>query len=196
MTIGASTRNGLRATAIMAGLAVSFSAGALANGKHGGHDHSDGGHGHGHGHAANIGEPGKPGAVSRTIEISMTENAFSPNRITVKKDETIRFVLKNNGEAVHEFNIGTAAMHVAHREEMMMMVKRGILEVDRINHERMAAGMGGRQAMMHDDPNSKLVEPGKTGEIIWKFSADAELEFACNVPGHYESGMKGHIRFR
>ena len=29
--------------------------------------------------------------------------------------------------------------------------------------------------------------------IIWKFSKDIALEMACNIPGHYESGMVGKI---
>jgi uncharacterized cupredoxin-like copper-binding protein len=47
--------------------------------------------------------------------------------------------------------------------------------------------------MSHDDPNSVLVEPGKTAELVWTFDTDATLEFACNVPGHYEAGMVGPI---
>ena len=38
-----------------------------------------------------------------------------------------------------------------------------------------------------------MLEPKKTGIIIWKFSKDINLEIACNVPGHYESGMVGKI---
>ena len=49
--------------------------------------------------------------------------------------------------------------------------------------------------MKHDDPNSVLVEPGKTAELVWKFTQPTELEFACNIPGHYESGMAGPINF-
>ena len=111
----------------------------------------------------------------------------------VKKGETIRFVLKNKGEVVHEFNIGTAKMHKAHRKEMMMMVEHGVLEPDRINHVRMKMDMGGGKTMEHNDPNSALLEPKKSAEIVWKFSSDAKLEFACNIPGHYESGMVGDI---
>jgi uncharacterized cupredoxin-like copper-binding protein len=51
--------------------------------------------------------------------------------------------------------------------------------------------MGGGKTMMHNDPNSILLEPGKTGELIWKFSNPSKIEFACNVPGHYEAGMVG-----
>ena len=77
-----------------------------------------------------------------------------------------------------------------------MMVEHGVLEADRINHERMKMDMGGGKTMEHDDPNSVLLEPGKSGEIIWKFTKATELEFACNVPGHYDAGMMGRFHFK
>lgn len=174
--------------AVVVGLSVST--GALAAGKHGG------GHGHGsdgHGHGAAIGKPGKASDVSRTVTVTMTDNRYAPEKINVGKGETVRFVVKNQGEFVHEFNIGTAKMHKAHQKEMMMMMEHGVLEADKINHARMKMKMPGGHTMEHDDPNSALLEPKKSGEIIWKFDTDAELEFACNVPGHYESGMVGKI---
>ena len=33
------------------------------------------------------------------------------------------------------------------------------------------------------------IEPGKAGEVIWKFAKAGSLEFACNVPGHYAVKM-------
>ena len=174
-------------------LALSLSSPAYAAGKHGaGHGHAGGGHGKG----ASIGEPGKVSEATRIVEIVMTDNRFAPERITVRKGATIRFVRRNEGEFVHEFNIGTARMHVAHRAEMLVMVENGALEVDRINHERMRMGADDGHAMKHDDANSKLLEPGKSAEMVWKFGAGTSLEFACNVPGHYEAGMKGNIRVR
>ncbi len=171
---------------------------AMAAGQHGGgHAMAAGQHGggHAHGHAVNIGKPGHPSQAMRIIEIVLTENRFTPNRISIKQGETVRFVLRNTGEAVHEFNIGTALTHVAHRKEMETMVENGVLEFDRINHHLMKMDDdGGGRAKMHDDANAKLLEPGDSAEIVWTFSADAELEFACNVPGHYEAGMRGDIR--
>ena len=41
-----------------------------------------------------------------------------------------------------------------------------------------------------------MLEPNKSGEIIWKFSKDISLEMACNIPGHYESGMVGPITIK
>jgi len=29
---------------------------------------------------------------------------------------------------------------------------------------------------------------------IWTFTEDTELEFACNLPGRYDSGMMGHLK--
>ena len=92
---------------------------------------------------------------------------------------------------VHEFNIGTPDTHKEHRKEMMVMVDQGVLEADRINHDRMKMPDG--STMKHDDPNSVLLEPGKRQEIIWKFSKLGKFEFACNVPGHYDAGMVGDI---
>ncbi|MNL78605.1 hypothetical protein D3C87_2050360 [compost metagenome] len=48
-------------------------------------------------------------------------------------------------------------------------------------------------AMKHDDPNSVLVEPGKTAELTWIFTKATRLEFACNIPGHYQAGMVGQL---
>jgi len=125
----------------------------------------------------------------------MTDNRYTPENIKVKKGDTILFVIINNGRFVHEFNIGTANMHKVHQKEMMMMVEHGVLEPDKVNHARMKMDMGGGKTMEHNDPNSALVEPGKLAEIIWRFDKTGKLEFACNVPGHYESGMVGNITF-
>ena len=150
---------------------------------------------HGAGHSmAEHGDPGEIGDVTRTIEVTLHDNYFEPEEIKIGGGETVRFLVTNKGELVHEFNIATAAMHKAHAPEMMMMVEHGVLEPDRINHqaaEHMKASMGHG---MHEAGNSLLLEPGKSGEIVWKFPDHAELEFACNVPGHYDAGMMGHFR--
>lgn len=142
-----------------------------------------------------IGKPGEVDDATRTIEIKMLDNFYEPESISVKEGETIRFVISNAGDFVHEFNIGTAAMHAAHQKEMMTMAEHGILEADKINHEMMKMDMGEGKTMDHNDPNSLLLEPGKTGEVIWAFTNAGKIEFACNVPGHYDAGMMGNIRF-
>jgi uncharacterized cupredoxin-like copper-binding protein len=58
----------------------------------------------------------------------------------------------------------------------------------------MEMDMGNGQSMKHDDPNSVLLEPGQRQEVIWKFSDNSNIEFACNVPGHYQAGMYGDVK--
>lgn len=154
---------------------------------------ASGSHQESHGHKSAIGAPGEASEVSRTIEIKMFDNYYEPEEISVKKGETILFKITNAGEFVHEFNIGTAETHAAHQEEMMMMVEHGVLEADKINHEMMKMDMGNGKTMEHNDPNSALLAPKEAAEIIWKFADDGELEFACNVPGHYDAGMMGEL---
>ena len=166
-----------------------------SGGMHGG-DHGSGGHGSG-GHSFDFGMPGKAADVSRTIDVVMKDNRYVLKSIKVKVGETIRFKIYNKGTFLHEFGIGTKAMHKAHQKQMMTMMDHGMIGASKINHERMKMDHGGGKMMMkHDDPNSILLEPGKTGEIIWKFTKAMKLEFACNVPGHYQSGMVGRIKFK
>jgi uncharacterized cupredoxin-like copper-binding protein len=111
-------------------------------------------------------------AVTRTIEVVMTDNMrFTPDRVEVKEGETIRFVHKNAGKIMHEFVIGT-----------------------RIELDQHAAMMLKFPNMEHDEPYMAHVGPGKTGEIIWTFNRPGEFEFACLIPGHYQAGMDGKIK--
>lgn len=153
-----------------------------------------GGSGHSHGFAQfEFGKPADADKATRTVTVVMRDNLYEPEAIAVKAGETVRFVIKNEGELVHEFNIGTPEMHAAHQEEMMMMVEHGVLEPDKINRDRMKMDMGEGKTMEHDEPNSVLVEPGKNAEIVWTFTKPTKIEFACNVPGHYDAGMVGEI---
>ena len=124
------------------------------------------------------GSAGQPGNASRTVQVEMHDNYYVPEEIAVKAGETVRFVVTNKGQLVHEFNLGTPSMHAAHQDEMQMMVEHGVLEADKINHDKMNMDMGGGHVMTHDDPNSVLLEPKQSGEVIWKFTVDAELQFA------------------
>jgi uncharacterized cupredoxin-like copper-binding protein len=149
--------------------------------------------GSGHGTGPSIGEPASTSQASRTVEVLVRDNIYEPAMLKVKKGETIHFVIENEGELLHEFNIGTPSMHVEHQEEMMQMAEQGILTATGVDRRMMT--MSGASSMKHDDSNAVLIEPGATEDLTWRFSRDAELEFACNLPGHYEAGMIGHIEF-
>src|SRR5262249_21360800 len=129
---------------------------------------------------AKIRAPAEPSKADRTIEVQMNDTMrFVPAKIEVKKGETVRFVVANEGKVAHEFILGTAADLKAHAA--MMKAHAG------------HAGMQG-QGHMHDHMAGHLVvDPGKTGEIAWKFTESGTVEFACLIPGHFEAGMRGTI---
>ena len=143
------------------------------------------------GHGNDIGKAGSEAEVDRVIEITMDEMKFEPERIEVQKGETIKFVVINVGRAVHELNFGTEQMWAGHGKEMRVMFKEGMMTNRTLNHDKMMAA-----GMMHNDPNSILLEPDESGELIWTFSKAAEMGFACNVPGHREAGMVGEVVFK
>lgn len=114
---------------------------------------------------------GDAAAVKRSITLVMSDNMrFTPDRIDVKQGETIRFVLKNEGQVLHEMVLGTRKDLEAH-----------------------AAMMQKFPAMAHEKPGMAHIGPGKTGEIIWTFNRPGSFDFACLIAGHYQAGMTGKI---
>ena len=193
-------------TSILAGAALGLvlavpatAAGSHAHGHmqpaegHAGHMKSGAAAGPGSG-PMSFGKPGDPEGADRVVDIVMEDNFFTPESISVRAGETIRFNVVNRGTLVHEFNLGTPSYHAAHQSEMMMMQEHGVLMGDHINHAMMNAPMGEDGHMMsHDHPNSVLLEPGKSGIVTWTFTSGGDIEFACNVPGHYAAGMVGTV---
>jgi uncharacterized cupredoxin-like copper-binding protein len=126
------------------------------------------------GHASALGKPGDPARVDRAIEIATGDDMrFSPNEIRIKRGQTIRFRVVNGGQMKHEMVLGALAELKEH-----------------------AALMRKFPEMEHDDPNAVTVEPGKTGELVWRFTRAGNFDFACLVPGHFEAGMRGRILVR
>ena len=123
----------------------------------------------------------------------MYDNYYEPKEIKIKKGETIKFIVYNYGELVHEFNIATKKMHLKHQSEMMKMLENKILLGDRIDKKKMKELAKTDHSMSHSHSNSVLLEPNQSAELIWKFNTDTDIEAACNVPGHYESGMIAKI---
>ncbi|MFT3957032.1 MAG: cupredoxin family protein [Piscinibacter sp.] len=110
-------------------------------------------------------------SVRRTIHVGMSDAMrFTPESITVRRGETVRFVFRNDGRLLHEFVIGTKPELEAH-----------------------AALMAKFPDMEHDEPYMAHVPAGKTGEIVWTFNRPGRFEFACLIAGHFQAGMVGRI---
>ena len=110
-------------------------------------------------------------AVTRTVTLSMTDAMrFEPNQISVKKGDTVKFVIQNSGAMQHEIVIGTKKDLDAH-----------------------AAMMTKFPTMEHDEPYMAHVGAGQTGTLVWTFNRAGSFDFACLIAGHYQAGMTGKI---
>lgn len=113
----------------------------------------------------------KPAKIDRTIAIDMNDSMrFTPAQLNVNEGETVRFVIRNSGRVRHEMVIGSIDELKAHAEMMRKM-----------------------PGMEHAESNQVRVEPGQTGELVWRFAKAGDVDFACLEPGHFEAGMKGRI---
>ena len=47
--------------------------------------------------------------------------------------------------------------------------------------------------MQHEQGNTLSLKTGDTKELTWSFKNAGVFEAACNIPGHYDSGIKSQI---
>ncbi len=137
--------------------------------------HAAGSHAHTHGHSNSaIGQPGDAAKVTRTIEVEMTDAMrFTPSDIRIKRGETVRFVVRNTGKLRHEMVLGSRKDLQDHAIQMQKFPD-----------------------MEHEEPNQVVVEPGKSGELVWHFTRGGIVDMGCLQPGHYEAGMHGKLAIR
>jgi uncharacterized cupredoxin-like copper-binding protein len=143
---------------------------AVADGAHGHADGTKGGSAHMR-EDAGFGKLGEAKRARRTIRVEMRDTMrFSPERITLKRGDTVRFIVENKGRLQHEMVLGTIKELTEHAEMMRKF-----------------------PGMEHDDPNQVKVDPGKIAEMVWQFTQTGEFHFACLINGHLEAGMVGKI---
>jgi uncharacterized cupredoxin-like copper-binding protein len=121
--------------------------------------------------ATDFGQEGDPSKVTRTIKVDMSDNMrFTPADLSIRRGETVKFVVHNGGKVLHEMVLGTKKAIAEHAELMKKFPE-----------------------MEHADANMAHVKPGKAGEIVWQFTRPGEFQFACLQPGHFEAGMVGKV---
>lgn len=139
-----------------------------------------------------FGRAGNPNTAKRTIHIAMDDRMqfvaasaqsghrtdvgpgsaphSMPGDIVVKRGDTVRFVVRNDGKVMHEMVIGRMKELKDHAELMRKF-----------------------PGMEHDEPYMAHVAPGNKGEIVWQFTQAGEFHYACLIPGHMEAGMIARI---
>jgi uncharacterized cupredoxin-like copper-binding protein len=132
-------------------------------------------HGGGHGEMMEVGMPAKKSGKMTKVTVSLVETTdgkmlFEPREFAFKAGETVEFTIRNDGETDHEFVMDTLDNNAKHKALMAKFPE-----------------------MEHDDPNAIRLQPGEEGTIVWNFANAGSFEFACLIPGHYESGMHGAL---
>jgi uncharacterized cupredoxin-like copper-binding protein len=136
--------------------------------------HHDADH-HGGAAATGFGEPYTGAKAARNVTITMGDLSFSPAHVDVKLGEAVRFSVTNASAVAHDFTLGDTATQTAHRKDMAEALQAG------------------RPAHQHQGGNAITVPPGATRTLSWRFSKPGSFEYDCNIPGHFEAGMKGTI---
>jgi uncharacterized cupredoxin-like copper-binding protein len=105
-------------------------------------------------------------AGARTVDVDMRDTAYSPDRLTIRRGETIRFVFRNRGKVAHDAVLGNEKAQAEHEMEM-------------------SSGSG----MHHGGGDAVTVDPGRTGTLTHTFRG-GDLLIGCHELGHYAAGMK------
>lgn len=112
---------------------------------------------------------GDASSAQRTITLNMTDDMrFAPNHFSVKKGETVRLRVVNQGELMHEVVLGSKATLDEHAQMMLKF-----------------------PGMEHAEPYMAHVAPGTSEDLVWNFNRTGQFDFACLIAGHYQSGMTG-----
>lgn len=129
---------------------------------------------HGAEHAEDSAEDSADAVPTRWVEVTMTENAFTPDRVEVMAGERLSFRFVNEGAVVHEALIGS--------------------EAEQAEHEAIMAEEGAEAGGDHGDHHGAVVvQPGETKVTSEVFDEPGTVLIGCHQPGHYEAGMKATV---
>jgi uncharacterized cupredoxin-like copper-binding protein len=110
---------------------------------------------------------GCTGPSGQTVTITIHYSAFDPTAVSVPAGVPITFVLANEDPIDHEWLIGDAAFHEAHRD--------------------------GTHASHGAVPNEVTVPALQTVETTLTFNEPGTVQYICHLPGHEAYGMVGTV---
>jgi plastocyanin len=97
-----------------------------------------------------FGQEGNPKKVTKTIKVDMTDTMrFTPSDVTVKRGETVKFVVHNDGKVLHEMVLGTKEAIAEHAELMKRLPEMGHADVPGMPPGSPGMEVGARQDPYH-----------------------------------------------
>ncbi len=107
---------------------------------------------------------GGPAGPSKTLNVTMTDFAFSPNAFAVPAGEQISLTVNNNGAVTHSFIIMKSGYHVTGH----------FTDADKPD-------------IYWQEPQ---IAPGQSVKAVFAAPAEpGEYQIVCGVAGHFEAGM-------
>lgn len=119
--------------------------------------------------------PTIPSGADRAVEIDIDGMSFVPDRLELRRGETVAFVVNNPDDIVHELFIGSEEDQDAHRAQHL-----GAADADQVLIPHLGYGI--------------YVDAHGTGVMTYHFARSGEFMIGCHLPGHWEAGMVAHIR--
>ena len=110
---------------------------------------------------------GLAGRGERTVEIDVRYSLFAPTEVRVPVGVPVRFLIVNHDPIDHEWIVGDAAVHAAHRT--------------------------GTEPVHGARPTEQTIEAGRSVETVITFDEPGRLNFLCHLPGHEAYGMVGTL---
>jgi uncharacterized cupredoxin-like copper-binding protein len=106
-----------------------------------------------------------PGLV--TVDVDIRYSRFRLDELRVRTGTVVRFVVRNHDPINHEFVVGDAAVHAAHRH--------------------------GTERSHPPVPGEVSVAPHDDGVTVMRFDRPGTVEYACHLAGHVAYGMVGEV---
>ncbi|HYZ93361.1 MAG TPA: cupredoxin domain-containing protein [Actinomycetota bacterium] len=116
-------------------------------------------------------EVARDDAKGRTVVVTMRDNHFEPDRLEVRRGETIAFRFVNRGRVQHDAFLGDEAAQQRHEAETA--------ESEEDHGDGHAA----------TDADAITVKPGDSGRLTHTFDSRGTILIGCHEPGHYDDGM-------
>jgi uncharacterized cupredoxin-like copper-binding protein len=113
-------------------------------------------------------DPGVRGPL--VVELHIRYSHFEPSTLFVPADRPVTFVLHNDDPIDHEWLVGDAAMHQAHRT--------------------------GTEAHHASRPTEVSIPANSTVQTTITFSEPVAWQYICHLPGHEAYGMVGLLSVR
>lgn len=109
-----------------------------------------------------------PGTV--TVEVTIEDSRFHPDRIRVHEGTQVRFVVRNTDPIGHELVVGPEELHLRHEQ--------------------------GTEAAHPPVPGEVSLGPLETGATVYeagRADGDGPTRMVCHLPRHEQYGMVGTI---